>query len=192
MNSTPRKPRLTYNPLIRCIPHDPAHHPSRECWQPVSHKGQLQVPYIESYGFPMKIASAAAVSQFNNLIKHFNDFLGLMIISSMKEEVRQSRIKNLSLLIPTVLHVKTGFWRKTAALFENLIPMLSYNNHTLVSVYPLPSPSPIPRSTFIHVSIYLVFFPLVLIWDEINSKNHCTEQSMHMGHALWCFTHVFL
>jgi len=57
----------------------------------------------------MKIASAAAVSQFNNLIKHFNDFLGLMIISSMKEEVRQSRIKNLSLLIPTVLHVKTGF-----------------------------------------------------------------------------------
>lgn len=44
----------------------------------------------------MKIASVAAVSQFNNLIKHFNDFLGLMIISSMKEEIRQSRIKNLS------------------------------------------------------------------------------------------------
>lgn len=44
----------------------------------------------------MKIASAAAVSQFNNLIKHFNDFLGLMTISSMKEEAGQSRIKNLN------------------------------------------------------------------------------------------------
>lgn len=43
----------------------------------------------------MKIASAAAVIQFNNLIKHFNDFWGLMTISSMKGEARQ-RIKNLN------------------------------------------------------------------------------------------------
>lgn len=44
----------------------------------------------------MKMASAAAVSQFNNLIKHFNDFLGLMTVSRTKEEARQRRIKNLS------------------------------------------------------------------------------------------------
>lgn len=41
-------------------------------------------------------AAAAAVTQFNNLIKHFNDFLGLMTVPSIKEEARQSRIKNLN------------------------------------------------------------------------------------------------
>lgn len=41
----------------------------------------------------MKIASGAAVSQFNNLIKHFNDFLGLMTISSMKEEAGRVELK---------------------------------------------------------------------------------------------------
>lgn len=41
----------------------------------------------------MKIASAAAVSQFNNLIKHFNDFLGLMIISSMKKKSGRVELK---------------------------------------------------------------------------------------------------
>lgn len=45
-------------------------------------------PYLESYGFPRKIASAAAVSQFNNLIKHFNDFLGLTTICSRKKPGR--------------------------------------------------------------------------------------------------------
>lgn len=95
-NSTPRKPRFTDNLLIRHIPHDAAPHSSSARWQPVSHRGQPGVPYLESYGFPMKIASAAAVTQFNNLIKHFNDFLGLMTISSMKEEAKQSKIKNLN------------------------------------------------------------------------------------------------
>lgn len=32
----------------------------------------------------MEMASKGAVSQFNNLIKHFNDFLGLMTTSAMK------------------------------------------------------------------------------------------------------------
>lgn len=43
----------------------------------------------------MEMASKAAVSQFNDLIKHFNDFLGLMTVSTMKGTARRSRIKNL-------------------------------------------------------------------------------------------------
>lgn len=55
-----------------------------------------RVPHLESYGFSMEMASAVAVSQFNNLIKHFNDFLGLMTTSTMRENTRQSGIKNLN------------------------------------------------------------------------------------------------
>lgn len=98
----------TSDPLIRHVPRGGARHPSRGRRQAARHTGQLRAPHLQSYGFPMKIASAAAVTQFNNLIKHFNDFLGLMTVSRMEVEARQ-RIKNLNSLIPTVLHGKTGF-----------------------------------------------------------------------------------
>lgn len=56
----------------------------------------------------MEMASKGAVSQFNNLIKHFNDFLGLMTTSAKKGNARRSRIKNLKYLILTAGHKKAS------------------------------------------------------------------------------------
>jgi hypothetical protein len=96
MSSTPRQPRFTYNLLIRYIPHDLATILQGNVDSLSATEDSPSVPYLESDGFPMEMASTAAVSQFNNLIKHFNDFLCLMTVSSMKGNARQSRIKNLS------------------------------------------------------------------------------------------------